>query len=131
MSDLLEGRRVLNEFVGLAACGGFSYGDVLGAGSGWAKTILFNERLKVMFTEFFERADSFSLGVCNGCQMMSQLHSIIPGAHAWPRFERNVSSRYEARLCMVEIEPSPSLFLNGMAGTKAPIVVAHGEGSVR
>ena len=131
MSDLLEGRQVLNEFVGLAACGGFSYGDVLGAGSGWAKTILFNERLKTIFTEFFERADSFSLGVCNGCQMMSQLHSIIPGADAWPRFERNVSARFEARLCMVEIESSPSLFFDGMAGAKAPIVVAHGEGSVR
>jgi phosphoribosylformylglycinamidine synthase len=131
MSDLLEGRQVLNEFVGLAACGGFSYGDVLGAGSGWAKTILFNERLKAMFTEFFERVDSFSLGVCNGCQMMSQLHSIIPGADAWPRFERNVSARFEARLCMVEIESSPSLFFDGMTGAKAPIVVAHGEGSVR
>ncbi len=131
MSDLLEGRQVLNEFVGFAACGGFSYGDVLGAGSGWAKTILFNERLKAMFTEFFERADSFSLGVCNGCQMMSQLHSIIPGAEAWPKFERNVSARFEARLCMVEIESSPSLFFDGMAGTKAPIIVAHGEGSVR
>ncbi len=130
MSDLLAGRHTLNEFVGLAACGGFSYGDVLGAGSGWAKTILFNERLKAMFTEFFERKDTFSLGVCNGCQMMSQLRGIIPGAAAWPRFERNVSSRFEARLCMVEIEDSPSLMLQGMAGARAPIAVAHGEGYV-
>jgi phosphoribosylformylglycinamidine synthase len=101
---------------------------VLGAGSGWAKTILFNERLKKSFSEFFERDDTFSLGVCNGCQMMAQLRDIIPGAAAWPRFVRNVSSRYEARLCMVEIQETPSLFLSGMAGAKAPIVVAHGEG---
>jgi phosphoribosylformylglycinamidine synthase len=130
MSDLLAGRQKLEEFAGLAACGGFSYGDVLGAGSGWAKTILFNEKLKEMFTEFFSRKDSFSLGVCNGCQMMSQLSGIIPGAEAWPRFERNVSARFEARLCMVEIEESSSLFLQGMAGTRAPIAVAHGEGYV-
>jgi phosphoribosylformylglycinamidine synthase len=130
MSDLLAGRHTLDEFVGLAACGGFSYGDVLGAGSGWAKTILFNERLKAMFTEFFERKDTFSLGVCNGCQMMSQLRGIIPGAAAWPRFERNVSARFEARLCMVEIEDSPSLMLQGMAGARVPIAVAHGEGFV-
>jgi phosphoribosylformylglycinamidine synthase len=130
MSDLLAGRRQLSEFVGLAACGGFSYGDVLGAGSGWAKTILFNERLKDMFAEFFSREDTFSLGVCNGCQMMSQLRSIIPGASGWPAFERNVSARFEARLCMVEIEKSSSLFLEGMAGTRAPIAVAHGEGYV-
>jgi phosphoribosylformylglycinamidine synthase len=128
MSDLLAGRAKLKDFTGLAACGGFSYGDVLGAGSGWARTILFNERLKDSFTEFFERADTFSLGVCNGCQMMSQLREIIPGAKDWPRFVRNVSSRYEARLCMVEIAESPSLFLDGMAGAKTPIVVAHGEG---
>ena len=128
MSDLLAGRAELKDFTGLAACGGFSYGDVLGAGSGWAKTILFNERLKESFTEFFERGDTFSLGVCNGCQMMAQLRDIIPGAAAWPRFVRNVSSRYEARLCMVEIQETPSLFLDGMAGVKAPIVVAHGEG---
>jgi len=128
MSDLLAGRAELKDFTGLAACGGFSYGDVLGAGSGWAKTILFNERLKESFTEFFERGDTFSLGVCNGCQMMSQLREIIPGAKAWPRFVRNVSSRYEARLCMVEIERSPSLFLDGMVGAKMPIAVAHGEG---
>jgi len=128
MSDLLAGRAELKDFSGLAACGGFSYGDVLGAGSGWAKTILFNERLKESFSEFFERGDTFSLGVCNGCQMMAQLRDIIPGATAWPRFVRNVSSRYEARLCMVEIQESPSLFLDGMAGARVPIVVAHGEG---
>jgi len=128
MSDLLAGRAELKDFTGLAACGGFSYGDVLGAGSGWAKTILFNERLKESFTEFFERGDTFSLGVCNGCQMLSQLRDIVPGALAWPKFVRNASSRYEARLCMVEVQESPSLFLEGMAGAKMPIVVAHGEG---
>jgi phosphoribosylformylglycinamidine synthase len=130
MSDLLAGRVELASFKGLAACGGFSYGDVLGAGSGWAKTILFNAKLKEMFTEFFERADSFSLGVCNGCQMMAQLREMIPGAASWPEFMRNVSSRFEARWCMVEIEDSPSLFFDGMAGAKVPIVVAHGEGHV-
>jgi phosphoribosylformylglycinamidine synthase len=130
MSDLLAGRVELASFKGLAACGGFSYGDVLGAGSGWAKTILFNHRLKEMFTEFFERPDSFALGVCNGCQMMAQLRDIIPGASAWPHFARNVSARFEARVCMVEIEASPSLFFDGMAGSRMPIVVAHGEGHV-
>jgi phosphoribosylformylglycinamidine synthase len=130
MSDLLAGRADLADFRGLAACGGFSYGDVLGAGSGWAKTILFNERLKEMFTEFFERSDSFSLGVCNGCQMMAQLRDIIPGTAAWPNFRRNVSARFEARLCMVMIEQSPSLFFDGMTGSRIPIVVAHGEGHV-
>jgi phosphoribosylformylglycinamidine synthase len=128
MSDLLAGRVKLKSFVGLAACGGFSYGDVLGAGSGWAKTILFNEGLKEQFSEFFARADTFSLGVCNGCQMIAQLRDIVPGAEAWPRFVRNVSSRYEARLCMVEIEKTNSLMLDGMAGAKMPIIVAHGEG---
>jgi len=128
MSDLLSGRDDLDGYVGLAACGGFSYGDVLGAGSGWAKTILFNERLKEMFTKFFARADTFSLGVCNGCQMMAQLHEIVPGAETWPRFERNVSARFEARVCMVEISDGPSLFFAGMAGARMPIVTAHGEG---
>ena len=128
MSDLLAGRRALKEFAGLAACGGFSYGDVLGAGSGWAKTILFNARMKEMFAEFFTREDTFSLGVCNGCQMMAQLREIIPGAGAWPLFVRNTSARFEARICMVEIPESPSLFFEGMAGAKMPIVVAHGEG---
>ncbi len=131
MSDLLAGSAKLADFRGLAACGGFSYGDVLGAGSGWAKTILFNDRLKDMFTEFFQRPDSFSLGVCNGCQMMAQLREIIPGAEAWPGFGRNVSARFEARLCMVTIEESPSLFFDGMEGARIPIVVAHGEGHVR
>ena len=130
MSDLLAGRVDLAEFQGLAACGGFSYGDVLGAGSGWAKTILFNDRLKDMFTQYFARQDSFALGICNGCQMMAQLHEMIPGAASWPRFGRNMSARFEARLCMVEIQESPSLFFEGMAGACVPIVVAHGEGHV-
>jgi phosphoribosylformylglycinamidine synthase len=130
MSDLLAGRAHLADFQGLAACGGFSYGDVLGAGSGWAKTILFNDQLKEMFTQFFERPDSFSLGVCNGCQMMAQLRDIIPGTAAWPSFGRNVSARFEARLCMVAVEESPSLFFDGMSGARIPIVVAHGEGHV-
>ena len=128
MSDLLAGRAHLKDFSGLAACGGFSYGDVLGAGSGWAKTVLFNDRLKDQFTDFFHREDTFSLGVCNGCQMMAQLRDIIPGASAWPLFGRNVSARFEARVCMVEVQDTPSLFFSGMAGAKVPIVVAHGEG---
>ena len=128
MSDLLAGRRSLTEFQGLAACGGFSYGDVLGAGSGWAKTVLFNARLREQFSEFFARQDTFSLGVCNGCQMMAQLAEIIPGAESWPRFERNVSTRFEARVCMTEIPATNSLFLDGMAGARVPIIVAHGEG---
>ena len=102
---------------------------MLGAGSGWAKTILFNDRLKEMFATYFTRPDTFSLGVCNGCQMMSQLTEIIPGA-TWPRFTRNISARFEARLCMVEIPQSPSIFFDGMAGARVPIVVAHGEGHV-
>jgi phosphoribosylformylglycinamidine synthase len=114
----------------LAACGGFSYGDVLGAGSGWAKTVLFNARLKAMFAEFFQRPDTFSLGVCNGCQMMAQLREIVPGATGWPLFGRNVSARFEARVCMVEVQESESLFLAGMAGARMPVVVAHGEGHV-
>jgi phosphoribosylformylglycinamidine synthase len=130
MSDLLAGRADLADFHGLAACGGFSYGDVLGAGSGWAKTILFNDRLKQMFTTFFHRPDTFSLGVCNGCQMMAQLRDIVPGAATWPRFERNVSARFEARICMVQIPDSPSLFFRDMAGSRVPIAVAHGEGYV-
>jgi phosphoribosylformylglycinamidine synthase len=128
MSDLLARRAHLRDFSGLAGCGGFSYGDVLGAGSGWAKTILFNDSLKEMFREFFHRADTFSLGVCNGCQMMAQLRELVPGAAAWPRFTRNTSARFEARLCMVEIADSPSLFFDGMGGARVPIVVAHGEG---
>jgi phosphoribosylformylglycinamidine synthase len=115
----------------LAACGGFSYGDVLGAGTGWARSILFNERLSEMFAAFFARPDTLSLGVCNGCQMMSQLKLIIPGAAAWPRFGRNRSEQYEARFTMVEVMDSPSLLLNGMAGSRMPIAVAHGEGRVQ
>ncbi|HTV09026.1 MAG TPA: phosphoribosylformylglycinamidine synthase [Candidatus Aquilonibacter sp.] len=128
MSDLLAGRASLSNFIGLAACGGFSYGDVLGAGSGWAKTILFNAQLRDAFAAFFARPETFSLGICNGCQMMAQLRDLVPGAQHWPRFVRNISSRYEARLCMVEIQPTSSIFLANMAGARAPIIVAHGEG---
>ena len=130
MSDILSGRVSLDEFVGLAACGGFSYGDVLGAGGGWAKSILFNPRARDAFAAFFARSDRFALGVCNGCQMMSQLHELIPGAEAWPRFARNLSEQFEARFAMVEIVDSPSIFFAGMAGSKLPIVVSHGEGRV-
>lgn len=128
MSDLLHGRTRLDAFDGLAACGGFSYGDVLGAGEGWAKAILFNPAVREAFSAFFARPDTFGLGVCNGCQMMANLHELIPGADLWPRFVRNTSEQYEARLAMVEILPSPSIFLDGMAGSTLPIVVAHGEG---
>ncbi len=128
MSDLLAGRADLSTFIGLAACGGFSYGDVLGAGSGWAKTILFNKQLRDDFAAFFARPETFSLGVCNGCQMMAQLRDLVPGASHWPRFVRNLSSRYEARLCMVEVQPTSSIFLANMTGARMPIVVAHGEG---
>ncbi len=128
MSDLMAGRIHLADFKGLAACGGFSYGDVLGAGQGWAKSILFNARLKDEFTAFFSRPDTFALGVCNGCQMMSNLASIIPGAHSWPTFHRNRSEQFEARFAMVEIPQSPSIFFAGMAGSKLPVVVSHGEG---
>jgi len=128
MTDLIEGRQSLADFKGLVACGGFSYGDVLGAGGGWAKTILHNPRLAEMFVTFFSRVDSFALGVCNGCQMMSHLRSVIPGARHWPRFERNASEQFEGRLVQVEIAPSPSIFFAGMAGSRAPIANAHGEG---
>jgi phosphoribosylformylglycinamidine synthase len=128
MSDLLAGRADLSNFIGLAACGGFSYGDVLGAGSGWAKTILFNNQLRDAFAAFFARPETFSLGICNGCQMMAQLRDLVPDAQHWPRFVRNVSSRYEARLCMVEVQPTSSIFFADMAGARMPIVVAHGEG---
>jgi phosphoribosylformylglycinamidine synthase len=128
MSDLLSGQAKLEDYQGLVACGGFSYGDVLGAGEGWAKTILFNPQLSEQFASFFQRNDSFALGVCNGCQMMSNLASLIPGAKAWPKFTRNQSEQYEARLVMVEILQSPSLFFNGMSGSHLPIAVAHGEG---
>ena len=131
MSDILSGRVSLGDFSGLAACGGFSYGDVLGAGGGWAKSILFNPRARDQFAAFFGRGDTFALGVCNGCQMMSQLHDLIPGADAWPRFERNLSEQFEARFAQVEVLASPSIFFAGMAGSVMPIVVSHGEGRVQ
>jgi len=128
MSDIVDGRVSLADFKGFAACGGFSFGDVLGAGEGWAKSILFNNRTRDEFSAFFARPDSFALGICNGCQMMSNLHEIIPGAASWPHFVRNSSEQYEARVCMVQVPPNPSLFLAGMVGSFLPIVVAHGEG---
>ncbi len=128
MSDILAGRITLEEFRGLVACGGFSYGDVLGAGEGWAKSILFNNRARDQFEAFFSRQDTFALGVCNGCQMLSNLHELIPGAGHWPHFVRNRSEQFEARLVMVEVMDSPSVLLAGMAGSRLPIVVAHGEG---
>jgi len=128
MSDLMSSRVNLNDFVGLVACGGFSYGDVLGAGEGWAKSILFNQNLKQMFTDFFAREDTFSLGICNGCQMMSNLRSIIPGSDHWPHFVRNRSEQFEARFSMVEVCESPSIFMKDMAGSRIPIAVSHGEG---
>ena len=130
MTDLLEGKKTLNDFVGLIACGGFSYGDVLGAGGGWAKSILFNEFANEEFKEFFNRSNTFSLGVCNGCQMLSQLKDIIPGAGHWPRFVTNLSEQFEARLNMVEVLDSKSLFLSEMQGSIIPIVTSHGEGRV-
>jgi len=128
MSDIHSGRIKLSSFKGLVACGGFSYGDVLGAGEGWAKSILFNSKLRDEFESFFHRHDSFGLGVCNGCQMMSNLKSLIPGAELWPHFVRNHSEQFEARVSLVEIMSSPSVFFSGMQGTRLPIAVAHGEG---
>src|SRR5690606_34009421 len=128
MTDLLSARTKLDDIQGLVTVGGFSYGDVLGAGEGWARSILFNSMLNDQFAAFFGRSDTFALGVCNGCQMMAALASIIPGAEHWPRFTRNQSEKYEARLSLVEITESPSLFMKGMAGTIVPIAVAHGEG---
>jgi len=128
MSDILSGRRGLQEFKGVVACGGFSYGDVLGAGEGWAKSILFNESVREEFSSFFHRDDSFTLGVCNGCQMVSALKELIPGADHWPRFVRNRSEQFEARLALVQVQESPSVLLSGMAGSHLPIAVAHGEG---
>ena len=128
MSDLLAGRRVLSDFGGVIACGGFSYGDVLGAGEGWAKTVLFNEQIRDQFQSFFQRSDSFSLGVCNGCQMLSNLKTLIPGAELWPRFVSNYSEQFEARFSLVRVEESPSIFLQGMAGSHMPIAISHGEG---
>ncbi len=128
MTDLISGRVSLQSFQGAVACGGFSYGDVLGAGEGWAKSILFNARAQAQFEAFFARADSFALGVCNGCQMMSNLRGLIPGAAHWPHFVRNRSEQFEARFVMVEVQESPSLFFSGMAGSRMPIATAHGEG---
>ncbi len=128
MTDLQTGRAKLADFQGVVACGGFSYGDTLGAGIGWARSITFNPLLSEQFQGFFGRADTFGLGVCNGCQMFAELADIIPGADAWPRFTTNQSERFEARLSMVEVLDSPSLFLQGMAGSRLPIAVAHGEG---
>ncbi|MCS5591957.1 MAG: phosphoribosylformylglycinamidine synthase [Gammaproteobacteria bacterium] len=128
MSDILSGRVSLDTFRGLVACGGFSYGDVLGAGRGWANSILYNPRAKDQFSEFFNRDDSFTLGVCNGCQMVSNLTEIIPGTDNWPNFERNASEQFEARFSSVEVQPSNSIFLSGMVGSIMPIAIAHGEG---
>jgi phosphoribosylformylglycinamidine synthase len=128
MTDILSGRVGLDGFRGLAACGGFSYGDVLGAGEGWAKTILFNPGARDAFQRFFERADTFSLGVCNGCQMMSNLRELIPGASHWPRFVRNRSEQFEARVSLVRIEETKSVLLRGMEQARLPVVVSHGEG---
>ena len=128
MSDILSGRVKLDDFRGLVACGGFSYGDVLGAGEGWAKSILFNDRARDEFEDFFNREDSFALGICNGCQMLSNLKSLIPGTDHWPHFVRNRSEQFEARFVMVEVQESSSVLLDGMAGSRMPIAVAHGEG---
>jgi phosphoribosylformylglycinamidine synthase len=128
MSDVIAGRRSLAGFKGLAACGGFSYGDVLGAGQGWAKSILYNPRARAEFEAFFARPDTFALGSCNGCQMMAALKEIIPGAQHWPVFVRNRSEQFEARFVMVEIPESPSILMRGMAGSRMPIATAHGEG---
>ena len=130
MSDLFAGRQHLSSFAGLVVCGGFSYGDVLGAGEGWAKSILFNEALKTQFKDFFERENTFSLGVCNGCQMLSNLKSLIPGAQDWPHFVSNESARFEARVAMLEVQESPSIFFKDMQGSRMPIAVSHGEGRV-
>ncbi|MBT8445423.1 MAG: phosphoribosylformylglycinamidine synthase [Gammaproteobacteria bacterium] len=128
MTDILAGRRSLDDFTGLVACGGFSYGDVLGAGGGWAKSVLFNARAREQFESFFERPDSFSLGICNGCQMLSALHEIIPGTQHWPRFVQNLSEQFEARLSLVEVLESPSVFLRDMQGSRLLIATSHGEG---
>ena len=128
MTDLLSGRKGLDEYRGVIACGGFSYGDVLGAGEGWAKTILYHERTRTLFAEFFRRPDAFALGVCNGCQMLAALRELIPGTESWPKFLRNRSDQFEARVALVEIVASPSVLTRGMAGSRLPIVTAHGEG---
>jgi phosphoribosylformylglycinamidine synthase len=128
MSDLQTGRARLDMFQGFVACGGFSYGDTLGAGMGWARSVMFNPRLADQFAAFFNRDDTIALGVCNGCQMMAELAAMIPGAQAWPKFTRNKSEQFEARLSLVEVLPSASIFFQGMAGSRLPIAVSHGEG---
>ena len=128
MSDIIEGRVSLSDFSGLVACGGFSYGDVLGAGQGWAKSIRYNARARDQFDAFFHRQDSWGLGVCNGCQMLSGLRDMIPGAAHWPVFLRNQSEQFEARFSQVKILPGASMLLAGMEGSQLPIAVAHGEG---
>jgi phosphoribosylformylglycinamidine synthase len=128
MTDLIAGRVRLDAFRGLVACGGFSYGDVLGAGEGWAKSILFNAQLRRQFEAFFARSDSFTLGVCNGCQMLAALKSLVPGTAHWPRFVRNRSEQFEGRVGLIEVLPSPSMFFSGMQGSIMPIAIAHGEG---
>jgi phosphoribosylformylglycinamidine synthase len=128
LNDLINGRFDLQDFAGLVACGGFSYGDVLGAGEGWAKSILFNEKLRQKFIKFFERSDSFSLGVCNGCQVLAALKELIPGASSWPAFLRNTSEQFEARVVTIQINASPSIFFKDMAGSILPVPVAHSEG---
>ncbi len=128
LNDIISGRINLNDFVGLAACGGFSYGDVLGAGEGLAKSILGNKNLRTIFKTFFARSDTFTLGVCNGCQMLAALKELIPGAESWPTFQKNTSEQFEARIVLAKITPSPSIFFQGMAGWQLPIPVAHGEG---
>jgi phosphoribosylformylglycinamidine synthase len=128
MSDILNGSVTLNDFVGVAACGGFSYGDALGAGRGWAQSILLHARARDQFAEFFARPTTFTLGICNGCQMLAQLKELIPGASAWPTFTRNTSEQFEARVVMVEVQESPSLFFKNMQGSQIPIITSHGEG---
>jgi phosphoribosylformylglycinamidine synthase len=128
MTDLQSGRLRLADFRGFVACGGFTYGDTLGAGEGWARSILFNPALADQFQSFFARPDTFALGVCNGCQMMAALSPIIPGAEAWPKFTRNKAEQFEARLALVEVLDSPSIFFRGMNGSRLPIAVSHGEG---
>jgi phosphoribosylformylglycinamidine synthase len=128
MSDIIENRKSLTDFSALVACGGFSYGDVLGAGEGWAKSILFNSKTRDAFEEFFSRTETIALGICNGCQMMSNLKEIIPGSTLWPHFIKNKSEQFEARFVSVEILKSNSIFFNEMHGAILPIAVAHGEG---
>ena len=128
MSDLISGRRNMSEFNALVACGGFSYGDVLGAGEGWAKSILFNQSVRDQFAAFFDSEDTLALGVCNGCQMLSNLRELIPGSKFWPHFVRNRSEQFEARVALLEVKDTKSMFLSGMAGSRIPVAVAHGEG---